>query len=68
MPYRNSAFLGDLGVEVSSQLSFIRSSYDLSTVIPLSRRITYGGEVFLSGVIDSCSKVSLPGDAAVFNI
>ena len=59
MPYRNSAFLGDLGVEISSR-SFMRSSYDLSTVVPFSRRITYGGDVCSSDVIDSCSKVSLP--------
>ena len=43
-------------------------SYDLSTVIIFSRRITYGGDVFSSDVIDSCSKVSVTGDAAVLNI
>ena len=58
----------DLGVDVSSWVSLIRSSYDFSTVIPFSRRITYGGDVASSDVIDYCSKVSGSGDAAVFNI
>ena len=44
--------LGDLGVDVSSRLSFMRSSYDRLTVIPLSRRITYVGDVGSSDVID----------------
>ena len=68
MPYRSAAFLGDLGVEVSSRVSLMRLSYVCSTVIPLSIRITYGGGVCSSGVIDSCSKVYGTGDAAVFNI
>ena len=62
------ALLGDLGVEVSSQLSFMRSSYDLLTVVTLSSRITYGGDVCSSNVIDSCSKVSVDGDATVLSI
>ena len=62
------ALLGDLGVDVSSWVSLIRSSYDCSTVIPLYRRITYGGDVGSSDVIDSCSKFSGTGDVAVFNI
>ena len=41
---------------------------DLSTVIALSRRITYGVDVGSSDVIDSCSKVSRIGDSTVFNI
>ena len=53
MPSRSAAFLRDLGVEVSSRLSLMRSSYDISTVIPLFRRITYGGDVCSSDVIDS---------------
>ena len=68
MPSRAAALLGDLGVEVSSRLSFMRSLYDISTVIPFSRRITYGGGVCSPDVIESCSKVSIPGDATVFNI
>ena len=44
MPSRAVVFLGDLGGEVSSRLSFMRSSYDLSTVVPESTIITYGGE------------------------
>ena len=43
----------------------MRSSYDRSTLISLSRRITYGGDVGSSDVIDSCSKSSGTGDTAV---
>ena len=68
MPSRATALLGDLGSEVSSRLSFMRSSYDISTVVPLSRRITYGGDVFSSDVIELCSKGSVDGDAAVLSI
>ena len=62
------ALIEDLGVDVSSRVSLMRSSYDHLTVILLSRRITYGGDVCSSDVIDSCSKVSGTGDAAVFNV
>ena len=68
MPSRAAALLGDLGGEVSSRLSFMRFSYDLSTVVPLFRRITYGGDFFSSDVIESCSKGSVGGDAAVLSI
>ena len=68
MPSRAVEFLGDLGVEASSRLSFMRPSYDLSTVVPFPRRITYGGDVCSSDVIDSCYKVSVNGDAAVLSI
>ena len=44
------------------------SSYDRLTVIPLSRRITNGGDFRSSDVMDSFSKSSGTGDAAVFNI
>ena len=43
-------------------------SYYSSTVMPLSRRITYGGDPGSSYVIDSFSKSSGTGDATVFNI
>ena len=46
----------------------MRSSYDRSTVMPLSRRLKYRGDGGSSDVIDSCSKSSGTGDAAVFNI
>ena len=46
----------------------MRLFYDLLTLIPLSRRITYGGDVCSSDVIDYCYKVSGNGDAAVINI
>ena len=59
MPSRDAALIGDLGVEVSSRLSFMRSSYDLFTVVPFSRRITNGGDVCSFDVIDSRSKVSV---------
>ena len=68
MPSRAAALLGDLGGEVSSRLSFMRSSYYISSVVPLSRRITYGGDVCSYDVIDSCSKVSYDGDDAVISI
>ena len=68
MPSRAVALLGDLGFEVSSRVSLMRLSYDRSTVIPLSRKITYGGDVGSSDVIDSCSEVSGTGDAEVLNI
>ena len=68
MPSRSTALLGYLGIELSSRVPLTRSSYDRLNVIPLSRRITYGGDVCSSDVIDSCSKVSGTGDAAVFNI
>ena len=68
MHYRAAELLGDLGVDLSSQVSLTRLSYDRSTVIPLSRRITYGGDVRSSDVIDSRSKSSGTGDVAVFNI
>ena len=68
IPSRYAALLGDLGVDVSSRVSLMRSSYDCLTVMPLSSRITYVGDVGSSDVIDSCSKFSGIGDAAVFNI
>ena len=68
MPSRAAALLGYLGVEVSFRLSLMRSLYDRLTVMPLSRRITYVGDVYSSDVIDSCFKVSVTGEAAVFNI
>ena len=48
MTSRAAAFLGDLGGEVSSGLFFVRLSYDFSTVVPESRRITYGGDCCVS--------------------
>ena len=68
MPSIAAALLDDLEFEISSQVSLMRSSYDHLTVILLSRKITYGGDVGSSDVIDSCSKVSETGDAEVFNI
>ena len=62
------ALFGDLGVDLSSRVSLMRSSYDCSTVIQFSRRITYGGDFGSSDVMDSCSKSSGTGDAVVFNI
>ena len=53
MPSRAAALLGDLGFEVSSRVSLMRSSYDRLTVIPLSRRIIYVGDVGLFDVIFS---------------
>ena len=60
--------LGDLEVEVSSRLSWIRSSYDLSTVVPESRRITYGGDYCVYDDLESLSECPVDGDAAHFRI
>ena len=68
MPYRLAALFGDLGGEVSYRLSFMRSSYDLLTVVPESRRIKFGGYLCSSDVMDSCSKGSLDGYAEVISI
>ena len=68
MPSRAAVLLGDLGVDLSYRVSLMRSSYDRSTVIPLSSRITYGGGFGSSDVMDSCSKSSGTGDAVFFNI
>ena len=68
MPSRAAALIGDWGGEVSSRLSFMRLTYDLSTVVPFSRIITYGVDVCSSDVIDLCSKGSVDGDAAVLVI
>ena len=65
---RAAALLGDLGGEVSSRQSFMGSSYDLLTVVPLSRRIIYGGDICSSDFIELCSKGSVDGDATVLSI
>ena len=51
MPSGAAALLGDLGGEVSSRLSFMRLSYNLLTVVPFSRRITYGVDICSSDVM-----------------
>ena len=68
MPYRLAALFGDLGGEVSYRLSFMRSSYDLLTVVPESRRITYRGDFCSSDVMELCYKGYTDGDAAVISI
>ena len=68
MPSMDVALIGDLGVDLSSRVSLMRSSYDRLTMIPLSRRITYGGDFGSSDVMYYCSKSSGTGDAAFFNI
>ena len=40
------------------------SSYDFSTVVPDSRRITYGGDSCVSDSMESLSEGSVYGDAA----
>ena len=67
MPSRASTLLGDLGVDLSSHVSSMRLLYDRLNVILLSRKITYGGDLGSSDVIDSCSRSSVIGDDAVFN-
>ena len=68
MPSRAVVLFWDLGVDLLSRVSLMRLSYDRSTVIPLSRRITYGGVFGSSDVMDYCSKSSGAGDTTVFNI
>ena len=68
MPSREVALLGDLGGELSYRLSLMRSSYDLLTVVPESRRITYGGDSCVSDDMESLSECSLDGDAVRFRI
>ena len=46
----------------------MRLSYDLSTVLPFSSRITCRGDVCSSDFIDSCYKFSVDGDSAVISI
>ena len=68
MTSRAAALLGDFWGEVSSQLSFMRSPYDLLTVVPDSRRITYGGAFCSYDVMKYRSKGYVDGDAAVISI
>ena len=46
----------------------MKSSYDILTVVPESRRITYGGDFFSSDVMESCYKGSVDGYSAVIII
>ena len=46
----------------------MRSSYDLSTVVPESRRITYGGDFCSSDDTKTCFKGSTDVYAARFRI
>ena len=68
MPYGAAALLRELGVDLSSRVSLMRSSYYRLNVVPLSRRITYGGDFGSYDIMDSCSKYPRTSDAAVFNI
>ena len=61
MPSSKVVLLGDLGGEVSYQLSLLGSSYDFSKVVSKPRRITYGGDSF---VFDD----TVDGDAVHFRI
>ena len=68
MSFRSAALLGDLGGEVSSLLSLMRSSYDFSTVVTESRRIKYGGDCCVSDDMESLSEGYVDGDAVHFRI
>ena len=46
----------------------MRPSYDFSTVVPESRRITYRGDSFVSDETESLSKYFVDGDATHFSI
>ena len=65
---RAAALLGELGGELSSRISLMRLSYDISTVVLEYRRITYGGDVFPSDDMELCSKGSVDGEGALLSI
>ena len=66
--YGATALLGDLEGESLSRLAWMRSSYDLLTVVPESSRITYGVESCVSDYMKSLSEFSVDKDAAHFRI
>ena len=68
MPSRAAALIGNLGEEVSSRLSWMRSSYYFSAVVPESRIITYGCESCVSDDMESLYECSADGDAEHFRI
>ena len=68
IPYRAAALLGDLGGEVSTQLSLMRSSYDFSAVVPESRRITYDSDSFVSDDMEYLSEGYVDEDDALLRI
>ena len=68
MPSSVEALLGDLGGKVSYQLSWMRLSYYFLTVVPESRRITYGGDSCVSDDMESLSEDSVDGYATHFRI
>ena len=57
MPSRAATLLGDLGREVSSRISLMRSVYYFSAVVPESRRITYGVTLVYLMIWSLCMKV-----------
>ena len=65
MPSIVEALLGDSGGKVSYQLSWMRWSYDFLSVVPESRRITYGGYSCVSDDMESLSECYADGDAAI---
>ena len=68
MPSRAAALLGDLEGEESSRSAWMSLSYDFLTVVPESRRITYGGDSCVYDEMESLSGFSLDGDATHFSI
>ena len=60
--------LGDLGGEVSSRLSLMRLSYDISTVVRESSRITYGVDCCVSDDMEYFYEGYVDVDAARFRI
>ena len=68
MPSRSASLLGDLEGGASSRLSWMRSSYDFSTLVLASRRITYRSDSCISDDMESLSECSVGGDATHFSI
>ena len=60
--------IGDLEGEASSRPAWTRSSYDFSTLVPESRRITHGGDYCVYDEMESLSDCSVDGNATHFSI
>ena len=68
MPSRGAALIVDLEGGASSQLSWIRSSYYLSTVVPDSIIITYGGDSCLYDDMESLYEFYVGGYVTHFRV
>ena len=60
--------IGDLKGEALYRIAWMSSSYDLLTVVPESRRITYGGDSCVSDKMELLSGCYVDGGAENFSI